>query len=53
MKFGINIAFIYKNIHILMMAGNKKKIGCIMGGGSYLNFARLSAGVRILKKTGF
>ena len=54
MKFGINIAFIYKNIHILMMAGNKKKIGCTMGGGvSYLNFARLSAGVRILEKTRF
>jgi len=53
MKFGMKIAFIYKNIHILMMAGNKKKIGCTMGGVSYLNFARRSAGVRIHEKTRF
>ena len=50
MKFGMKATFIYKNIHILMMAENKKKIGCTMGGVSYLNFARLSAGVLILTK---
>ena len=53
MKFGMKTTFIYKNIHILMMAKNKKKIGCTMGGVSYLNFARLSAGVLILEKTQF
>ena len=31
----------------------QEKIGCTMGGVSYLNFARLSAGVLILKKTRF
>ena len=55
MEFGMKIAFIYKNKHILMMAGNKKKIGYTMGGGgvSYLNFARRSAGVRIHEKRDF
>ena len=43
----------YENIHIFMMAENKKKIGSTMGGVSYLNFARLSAGVLILEKTRF